>query len=99
MVNHFRRCRSWDFWDLVRETSYWEEIFVSHFSKLENFMVFFFLQKICWNQEKTVRNKPPFQIEVPGEKLIDSVYLEMICLPVMPVKSECSVRKPLQKIR
>ena len=59
----------------------------------------FFWQKICWNQEKTVRNKPPFQIEVPGEKLIDSVYLEMICLPVMPVKSECSVRKPLQKIR
>ena len=37
MVNHFRRCRSWDFWDLVRETSYWEEIFVSHFFKTGKF--------------------------------------------------------------
>lgn len=68
------------------------------FFQVENFMVIFF-GKNHGNQEKAVRNKAPFQIEVPGEKLIDSVYLETICLPVMPVKSECSVRKPLQKIR
>ena len=95
MVHHFRRCPFGIF--LRRTGSYWEEFF-SHFSRWKISWWFFF-GKNHGNQEKAVRNKAPFQIEVPGEKLIDSVYLETICLPVMPVKSECSVRKPLQKIR